>query len=176
LEETRYPVPTVPRTEVDILLDLLDQSFQRERPPDGSDGWHSVLSNLQSVRDEDWNWVPPDGKRPICQLAIHIGIVLHMYAEFAFGSAKLRWEDVPHPDMLDKRAITEWLKECHQLMHDGLARCTDDQLDELCESWDEPQRVRRWLVHTMIAHNHYHAGEINHIRALAQKDDAWESS
>ena len=34
----------------------------------------------------------------------------------------------------------------------------------------------RWLMATIIEHDLYHAGEINHIRALAQGDDAWPST
>jgi hypothetical protein len=31
----------------------------------------------------------------------------------------------------------------------------------------------RWFIVTMIEHNLYHAGEINHIRALSQGNDNW---
>ena len=34
------------------------------------------------------------------------------------------------------------------------------------------QHETRWLIKTMIEHDIYHAGEINHLRALAQGNDA----
>ena len=30
----------------------------------------------------------------------------------------------------------------------------------------------RWIISVMITHDLYHAGEINHIRCLSQRDDA----
>ena len=31
----------------------------------------------------------------------------------------------------------------------------------------------RWIIAAMIEHDLYHAGEINHIRALRQENDRW---
>ena len=31
----------------------------------------------------------------------------------------------------------------------------------------------RWLISAMIEHDLYHSGEINHVRALLQGNDAW---
>ena len=31
----------------------------------------------------------------------------------------------------------------------------------------------RWIIAVMIEHDLYHAGEINHIRALRQGNDGW---
>jgi hypothetical protein len=36
--------------------------------------------------------------------------------------------------------------------------------------WGE-ERAIRWQVNTMVQHDLYHAGEINHIRALHQEND-----
>lgn len=49
----------------------------------------------------------------------------------------------------------------------------DTELDrEGLTNWGErlPTRV---TVRIMIAHDLYHAGEINHLRALIQKTDSW---
>jgi hypothetical protein len=32
----------------------------------------------------------------------------------------------------------------------------------------------RWLIATLLEHDTYHAGEINHIRALLLSDDGWK--
>ena len=39
-------------------------------------------------------------------------------------------------------------------------------------NWGELAETR-WIVSVMIEHDLYHAGEINHIRALRQLDDRW---
>lgn len=39
-------------------------------------------------------------------------------------------------------------------------------------NWGEPKETR-WIVTVMIQHDLYHSGEINHIRALHDRDDRW---
>lgn len=40
-------------------------------------------------------------------------------------------------------------------------------------NWGELKETR-WIIGVMIAHDLYHAGEINHLRSLRQGDDRWE--
>lgn len=74
-------------TEVELLQTLLDNAFQRPIPDNWSDGWHSLLSNLRSVRDEDLDFVPPAGRRSIRHLAVHSGVCLLAYSGHGFGRA-----------------------------------------------------------------------------------------
>jgi hypothetical protein len=39
-------------------------------------------------------------------------------------------------------------------------------------NWGE-QKETRWIITAMIQHDLYHAGEINHLRALIQGTDRW---
>ena len=39
-------------------------------------------------------------------------------------------------------------------------------------NWGE-MRPTRWIVAAMIGHDFYHAGEINHVRALFSGEDRW---
>lgn len=41
-------------------------------------------------------------------------------------------------------------------------------------NWGGELPTRR-IIEIMIAHDFYHAGEINHLRALLQDDDRWPS-
>jgi hypothetical protein len=162
-------------TQVELLLDLLDSAFQRPLPVNWSDGWHSLISNLENVRDEDWNWLPPDGARTIRRLATHCGVAMLVYADYGFGSGKMQWpEAIPPREITSTKAdLIPWLVKSHETLRKALAAFTDDQLDVLRETWDEgDERPRRWFATTMIEHILYHAGEINHIRALAQGNDA----
>ena len=138
----------MPRNEVDILAELLDSAFQRAIPDDWSDGWHSLLSNLCSVRDEDWNWLPPDGKRPISRLAAHCGAAMRVYADYGFGAGKLQWTEVipPRDTMSTKAALIPWLVESHATLSSALASCSDDQLDDLRETWDRGRHEAASLV------------------------------
>ncbi len=163
----------MPRTEVEILAELLDSAYQRPIPENWTDGWHSLLSNLQHVRDEDWKWLPPDGSRSIKRIVAHCAGVLLMYKEHGFGSGAMTWDDVAPPSgaATTRADYMQWLAENVQALRDALTAVTDDQLDEMREYWDPGERPRRWFVTTMIEHLLYHSGEINHIRALAQKND-----
>jgi hypothetical protein len=161
------------RTQVQLLVDLLDSAFQRPIPEDWSDGWHSLLSNLRSVRAAELDWLPPDGVRSIRHIAGHCGVCMLVYSGHGFGVGLMAWPREYPPEVSDpKEGLVSWLVECHQTLSNALAACTDEQLDELRETWDKgDMRPRRWFATTMIDHILYHAGEINHIRALAQKND-----
>lgn len=85
----------------------------------------------------------------------------------------MEWPGEYPPDVSgSKEELVAWLRECHKTLSDALTTSTDQELDEPRETWDKGDfRPRRWFVTTMIDHLLYHSGEINHIRALAQKND-----
>jgi hypothetical protein len=66
------------------------------------------------------------------------------------------------------------LKEAHQAWITSLgALSNDSELDrDRPVFWGETLPTRN-IVQIVIAHDTYHAGEINHIRALLQKNDHW---
>ena len=163
----------MPRSEADILADLLDQAFQRPLAANWSDGWHSLMANLENVRDEDWDWLPPDGVRSIGHLALHCGAAMRTYADYGFGPASMQWPDaVPAAGTsATKSNLTPWLIESHETLRNAVAQCSDDQLDDPRKTHWSETKPRRWFATTMIEHNLYHAGEINHIRALHQRND-----
>jgi hypothetical protein len=162
------------RAQVSLLLEMLDSAYQRPIPADWTVGWHSMLSNLQHVRDEEWDWLPPpDGKRSIKRIVAHTAGVLLMYTDHGFGPGKMQWSDIvpPRGKETTRADYMQWFNENIGGLRVALSACTDDQLDEPREYWDPGTKPRRWFVTTMIDHLLYHAGEINYIRALAQKND-----
>lgn len=69
--------------------------------------------------------------------------------------------------------VLPWLRVSHEVLHEGLDLSDDDSLGDVrLTHWGE-EKTRRWFITTVIEHNIYHAGEINHIRALAQGNDRW---
>lgn len=149
------------------LVYLLDEAFQ------GKD-WHSVLANLHSVMPEDWLWIPPRGQRSIRDIVQHIGACKFMYHSHTFGDAHLTWDDplVEGHDVLSTIAeALAWLREAHERLRQSIAALSDaDLLRPRLTSWDEPKETR-WIINMIIQHDLYHAGEINHIRALHQQND-----
>jgi uncharacterized damage-inducible protein DinB len=160
------------RQAIESYLYLMDAGFE------GRD-WHSLLSNLNTVAPEDWEWVPPDGARSIRDIIRHVGRVKVMAYDQAFGEAALTWDD-PRVDgeatTIDRPTAIAWLRTCHERLHGGVAALADDAelLQPRRTNWGELRETRWIIVVTMIQHDLYHAGEINHLRALHQSNDQWE--
>ncbi len=153
------------REGIEQYLYMMDDAFA------DTSRWHSVLKNLASVRESEWEWVPEGARRSVRDLAEHCG-AKHMYQNHAFGDRTMTWETVPRPQGTTPEAIVAWLTECHREWRAGVASLADDaELTKLRGAPWGDERETRWLINTMIQHDLYHAGEINHIRAMRQGDD-----
>jgi hypothetical protein len=169
------------RAAVEQLLYLIDHAFE------GADE-ECLLANLRPVGEADFAVVPPSGSRSIRQIVGHIGACKYMYANYAFEDRSMTWEDPagdlgvsiedlqsrqldPEPPMV---AVIEWLTEGHRRLRDHVAALDDSDL--IAPRWrpEGDPRETRWIVANMVRHDDYHAGEINHLRALIQGDDGWE--
>lgn len=159
-------------SNVDQLLYLLDEAF--EGNPE-----HSLLGNLRTAAAEDWDWKPRGGARTIREIVGHVGACKYMYDNHAFGDGKLTWADPlvdrppenrPKPSM---QAVLAWVREGHRRLRDSVARLDDAELLKPRKTnWGE-RKETRWIISVMIEHDLYHAGEINHLRALRQGNDRW---
>ena len=154
---------------VDQLLYLLDAAF-------AGDDWHSLLGNLRAVTPQEWRWVPPGGRRSIRDIAQHVGGCKVMYENHAFGDAALGWE---HPLVTGDEALTgaaaavEWLREGHAHLRRRVAGLDHAEVGRpRLTNWGEWKETR-WIVAALIQHDLYHAGEINHLRALHGGEDRW---
>ncbi len=152
---------------VSQVLYLFDSAFE------GTE-WHSLLGNLRSVTPDDWLWVPPLGRRSIHEIVHHVGGGKRMYHNQAFGDGHLTWTDPliddPAPCATIESALA-WLREGQALLRASIAALEDTELLGLRRSPQGKLRETRWIISTMIQHDLYHAGEINHIRCLHQQDD-----
>ena len=160
------------RTSIDILVYLIEQAF------DG-DPSHSLLANLHDLREEDWNAMPDGSGRSIADILEHVGWSKWMYENYAFGSASMRGD---HPPLIPEggarsrpyRELLTWLTEGHRRWLASIRALTDDsELErERLTNWGDRLPTRD-IIRIMIAHDFYHAGEINHLRALLQSTDRW---
>ncbi len=161
---------TVSRAAVEQLLYLMDEAFEGKAE-------HSLLANLRTVTEDDLLWVPPGGHRSIPEIAGHVGQCKYVYDNHAFGDASMRWDRPGTVPALDREApqadVIDWLREGHRRLREHVAGLADDDLmTPRRANWGE-MRETRWLINVMIQHDLYHAGEINHIRALRQGNDRW---
>lgn len=137
--------------------------------------WHGLMRNIGSLQSDDWDWAPPGGERTIRELVRHVGKGKLTFANQLFGDGTRSWDDpevaIPLSDSVDE--LIAWLREAHATFRDGIAGCTDDQLATTPSGyWGKPTELQ-WSIEVLIQHDVYHAGEINHIRALRHGDDAW---
>jgi hypothetical protein len=160
------------RDAIEHHLYLMDQAFDADR------FGHPLLTNLASVRDDDWFWLPDGGDRSIFDIVQHIGECKYVYDNHAFGDRSMRW-DVPGSTPTVKREtppadIIAWVREGHRRLRASVAALTDDAelLRPRKASWGKDHETR-WLINEMIQHDLYHGGEINHLRALHQHKDRW---
>lgn len=152
--------------EITTLVRLSEHVF-------GSEYSYSLMANLRNLRDEDWDKVPSGGGRSITDILEHVGEAKRMYQDYTFGEGTLP----PPPDNPQPRPreeLLDWLKEAHQAWITSVGALTNDaELDrDRLLPWGETLPIRN-IIRIVLAHDVYHAGEINHIRALLQKNDHW---
>lgn len=160
------------REAIETLAWLIEDAFDGD--PD-----QSLLANIRNLREEDWLALPLGANRSIAEVLEHVSWSKWMYENYAFGSASLRGDQpplIPHNGKSSRphRDLVQWLTEGHQRWLASVRLLSDDsELNrERLTNWGErlPTRV---IIRIMIGHDFYHAGEINHIRALLQGTDRW---
>jgi uncharacterized damage-inducible protein DinB len=161
---------------IDEIIYLMEEAFRGGGIEETNES-QSLLANIATVDDGSWRTPPPSGRRTIRSVVLHVGSCKVMYDDYAFGSAGRSWDDpavAPWPDGDAPRIdAVEWLTNAHGRLVDHVRALNEDDLSRpRLANWGE-QRETRWLISTLIQHDAYHAGEINHIRALLRSDDAW---
>ena len=157
------------REAIEQYLYWMDEAF------DGPDE-HSLLNNLSSLHDRDWDARPPGGQRRAWQVVNHVGAGKFTYAHHAFAQGELTWQTVDAATGFGRSPaeIIGWLRRGHDLLRSYVAALGDDAelLVERRANWGEMKETR-WLVRITIEHDLYHGGEINHIRSVLQGTDRW---
>ena len=160
------------RTGIDTLAWLIQDAFEGDLD-------HSLLANLRNVTDEEWAALPTGAGRSIADILEHVGWSKWMYEDYAFGPGTLRGDEPPliPPDNARARPrdeLMEWLTEGHRRWLASVRALSDDSElnQERLANWGDTLETRV-LIRILIAHDIYHAGEINHIRVLLQRTDKW---
>jgi hypothetical protein len=160
------------RTGIETLVWLIEQAFE-------GDPSHSLIANLRDLREEDWIATPRERGRSIVDILEHVGWSKWMYEDYAFGPASMRGDRPPLIPEGGARSrppdeLLAWLTDGHQRWLVSVRTLPDDsELDrERFTNWGEWLPTRD-IIRILIAHDFYHAGEINHLRALLQETDRW---
>lgn len=159
------------RTVVDYLIWEMGQAFD------------ALFSNLKDLQHDDWLWVPTDGVRSIAAIVGHVASGKVMYDNHAFGDASLTWADSlfgeaqspPSGGGIAPERLVEWLRESEFRLLRNVDALGDDEelLRERPVNWGGAMPTR-WILNRLVHHDGFHAGEVNHVRALRQRNDRWE--
>ena len=160
------------RIALETLVRLIEDAFDGD--PD-----QSLIVNLRDLRKDDWTVLPPGADRSIAEILEHVGWSKWMYEDYAFGRASMRGDQPPLIPAGGVRSrphdeLLVWLTEGHRRWLASVRALPDDtEMDkDRLTNWGEWLPTRD-ILRIMIAHDFYHAGEINHIRALLQGTDRW---
>jgi uncharacterized damage-inducible protein DinB len=163
-------VVSSPNPVITTLVWLSENVFEGEYA-------YSLMANLKNLRDEDWDTIPSGGERSIADILEHVGWSKWMYQDYAFGSGTMRGDQPPQIPSGGARTrpraeLLSWLKEAHRCWIASVGALPNDaELDrDRPVGWGGTLPTKD-IIQIVIAHDVYHAGEINHIRALLQGND-----
>lgn len=146
--------------EIDRILDQMDRAFS-------GDAWHgpSLMSVLEGVSAEDASKHAIRGAHSIWELVNHMGawnsIVQHrLQGETVDVTAERDWPPVWEVSEAAWKRALENLSESHARLRAVVARMHDDQLDLLDQKTSGPNTSRYVVLHGVIQHDLYHAGQI----------------
>ncbi len=138
------------------------------------EAFETVMGTVRSLEEGDCDWAPPRGSRTIIGIVRHIAGAKHMSDDYAFGPGKLTWEEPPMSIERPLPELIDWLRDGQRRLVDHISALDDaDLLKPRRVHWGR-ERETRWILANIITHDLFHAGEINHLRALSQDNDRWE--
>jgi uncharacterized damage-inducible protein DinB len=146
--------------EIDRILDQMDRAFS-------GDARHgpSLLNALEGVSAEGASKHPIRGAHSIWELVHHVGswnaiVLRRLRGEEVEVTTERDWPPVWEVSEVAWRRALDNLSESHARIREFVATIQDAQLD-VGDQKTSGERTSRYVVlHGMIQHNCYHAGQI----------------
>ncbi len=139
---------------IERILDQLNAAY-------GGDAWHgsALRQLLEDVTEEEARATPVAGAHSILELVVHVRAWMDAVSERLAGNARELtteedWSDVTRTSWA---AALEELDRAQSRVCDAVARLSADDLDRKVAGKPYTTYV---LVHGLIQHNLYHAGQI----------------
>ena len=134
---------------------------------------HSLMGNMRNIDDAAWEQAPPGGDRTIGEIFLHAVCAKWAYGETAFRGGTRSWSDWLRDAPSDREGAIAWGREGHERLVESLRGLDDSVLDEMRPTHWGGEALAQQQIVVCIEHDLYHAGEINHARALIQGTDRW---
>jgi uncharacterized damage-inducible protein DinB len=145
--------------EIERILDQLNRAY-------GGEAWHgpALRQLLEDVTEDEARARPVEGRHSIIELVDHIRATMDLVSTRLAGTAK---ELTTEEDWADLTK-TAWANALEELDHaesrvcDAVARLTPDDLDKIVVGRNYTTYV---MIHGLVQHNLYHAGQIAIIKS-----------
>jgi uncharacterized damage-inducible protein DinB len=145
------------RYEVRRILDQMDRAFS-------GDAWHgpALLGLLEGVPAEDASKHPIKNAHSIWELVHHISAwntIVHRRIEdhVVEVTPEQDWPRVWEVSDVEWKRAVHNLKESRRGLRESIERLCDDQLEEVAEKSKDSRYI---LLHGIVQHDLYHAGQI----------------
>jgi uncharacterized damage-inducible protein DinB len=144
------------RTEIARIQSLLERTYRGE-------AWHgpSLLELLSEVDAKTAGAHPLADAHSIAEILAHIVAWQEEATRRLRGAGRNLPPDEDWPEAVDFSAMVERLKASHEALLEAVSELTDEVLDETVKGRGESHYV---LLHGIIQHNLYHAGQIALLR------------
>jgi uncharacterized damage-inducible protein DinB len=151
---------------VEMWLRILDDAFE-------GDEEHSLLGNMANVDDAAWEQAAAGGGRTIRALFHHAACAAYAYDDAAFRGEPGRWDHWLSTAPAGRAAAIEWAREGYRRIRESVAALDEAEIESIRDTHWGGRRPTWKILLIMAEHCYYHAGEINHARALIQNTDRW---
>ena len=151
-------------TELDILLTQIDQAYDRR-------SWHgtNLRGSIRGLRPAQAIWRPAPRRHNIQELIVHCAYWKYVVARRLTGEKRgsfplkgSNWFAREAADPVMLRADVRLLETCHRHL-----RATVANLDtRALRAPAADSRPAHWLVSGIIAHDLYHAGQIQLLKRM----------
>lgn len=146
--------------EIHRILDQMDRAFS-------GDAWHgpSLMRALDNMTAEDASKHPISGAHSVWELVHHVGawntIVQHrLRGEIVEVTTERDWPPVWEVTDATWKRVLEDLTASQARLRAVVSEMSDDQLDLVDQKTSGPNVSRYTVIHGVIQHNLYHAGQI----------------
>src|SRR5438067_4366707 len=156
--------PCIPMSEIQRILDQLDRAFE-------GDAWHgsSVRKLLEEVPAKLAAAKPVPGGHSIWEIVRHMATWQNVVRRRLGGETigdlppELDWPSVPDKSETAWRQAVEDLTQSKQKLHEVIIQLGDNRLGDPVPGKDYSVYV---MLHGVIQHNLYHAGQIAILKKL----------
>jgi uncharacterized damage-inducible protein DinB len=148
------------KTEIARIQSQIDRAYSGE-------AWHgpSLLEILSGIEAKTAEAHPLPGAHSIAEILAHIVAWQEETTRRLRGDGRNLPPDEDWPETITFRAMVDRLKSSHEALVDAVSELSDEVLDEKVKGRRESHYV---LLHGIMQHNLYHAGQI----ALLKKAQA----